>query len=70
MMPVLNMVNEMYAVDTGRKVHFANKQMMEEGKFIGSRAPYGYQKDPNDCHKLIIDPETAPIVKQIFEMGI
>ena len=35
MMPVLNMVNEMYAVDTGRKVHFANKQMMEEGKFVG-----------------------------------
>ena len=67
MMPVLNMVNEMYAVDTGRKVHFANKQMMEEGKFVGSRAPYGYQKAPNDCHKLIIDPETAPVVKQIFE---
>lgn len=29
-------------------------------------AAYGYLRDPNDKHKLVIDPDTAPIVKQIF----
>lgn len=34
---------------------------------IGARAPYGYRKDPDNCHKLLIDENTAPVVKQIFE---
>lgn len=28
--------------------------------------PYGYLKSPEDKHKLIIDPETAPVVREIF----
>lgn len=40
---------------------------MKSGEYIGSRAPYGYRKSPQNCHKLIIDEETAPIVKQIFD---
>ena len=30
--------------------------------------PYGYQKDPNDRHHLIVDPEAAEVVKEIFRM--
>jgi len=29
-------------------------------------APYGYHKDPADKHRLIIDTETAPIVRDVF----
>ena len=36
--------------------------------FIGSRAPFGYLKDPNDRHHLIVDPEAAEVVKSIFQM--
>ena len=32
---------------------------------MGSFAPYGYMKDPNDKHKLIIDENVAPIVREI-----
>lgn len=39
----------------------------EDGDYIGARAPYGYRKDPDNCHKLLIDENTAPVVKQIFE---
>lgn len=28
-----------------------------------------YLKDPNDCHKLIVNPETAPVVRLIFELA-
>ena len=40
---------------------------MRAGKFIGARPPYGYKKSPDNCHKLIIDEETAPVVRQIFQ---
>mgnify|MGYP002508660817 CR=1 FL=1 len=33
----------------------------------GAWAPYGYRKDPDNCHKLLIDEDTAPVVRQIFE---
>ena len=40
---------------------------MLDGNYVGARAPFGYRKDPNNCHKLLIDEATAPIVRQIFE---
>lgn len=39
---------------------------MKDGDYIGARAPYGYRKDPDNCHKLLIDENTAPVVKQIL----
>lgn len=35
---------------------------------MASRPPYGYMKEPNDHNKIIPNPETAPIVKHIFEL--
>ncbi len=67
LLPVLNMINESYALDTSKKIREQAARDMRAGKFIGRKAPYGYQKSPDDCHKLIIDEETAPIVKQIFQ---
>lgn len=40
------------------------------GEFIGAFPSYGYIKDPNDTHKLIIDEEAARIVKEIFEWKV
>ena len=39
---------------------------MERGDYIGNDAPYGYQKDPNNKNRLLMDQETAPIVRMIF----
>ena len=39
----------------------------ESGKFLGSHAPYGYQKSPEDKHKLIIDDNVVSTVRRIFE---
>lgn len=63
-----NMANEMYAKDISRKICSTMRTIQDQGKFAGSRAPYGYRLDPEDKHHLIIDEETAPIVKQLFEM--
>ena len=66
-LPLKNMINEAYALDIGRKIKSSGRQDMKEGKYVGGRAPFGYMKDPDDCHKLIIDPVAAPVVRQIFQ---
>lgn len=67
MLPIKNMINEAYALDISRKVKAQQRESMKAGEFIGGRPPYGYLKSQTDCHKLIIDEATAPIVRQIFE---
>lgn len=67
LIPLRNMINEAYSLDIARKVKAAQRQMMKDGKFVGGRAPYGYRKAPENCHKLIIDPEAAEVVRQIYE---
>lgn len=67
MLPLKNMINEAYALDIGRKIKAQARQAMKDGDYIGARAPYGYRKDPDNCHKLLIDEDTAPVVRQIFE---
>ncbi|GFI18056.1 hypothetical protein IMSAGC009_03228 [Lachnospiraceae bacterium] len=67
MLPLKNMINEAYALDIGRKIKAQARQAMKDGDYIGARAPYGYRKDPDNCHRLLIDENTAPMVRQIFE---
>ncbi|WP_044954495.1 recombinase family protein [Blautia producta] len=67
MLPLKNMINEAYSLDIGRKIKAQARQAMKDGDYIGGRAPYGYRKDPDNCHKLLVDKETAPVVKQIFD---
>ncbi len=67
-MSFLNLFNEFYSRDTSKKVKSVKKACAENGKFLGTYAPYGYKRDPNNKHHLIIDEETAPTARQIFEM--
>ena len=66
-MPLKNMINEAYAADISRKVRSQQRQAMRDGEFVGSRPPYGYRKDPENCHRLLVNEDTAPIVRQIFQ---
>ncbi len=42
----------------------------ENGEFVGAFPAYGYVKNPEDNHKLIIDKESAEIVRKIFEWKV
>ena len=42
--PFKNILNDMYARDISKKVKNAKYQRARQGLFIGSQAPYGYQK--------------------------
>ena len=61
--PFRNIINEMYAKDTSRKIKSALRTRKKSGKYISSGAPFGYQKDPADHNHLVIDPNTAPVVE-------
>ena len=64
---VTNVINESVAATTSVNVRGTLNVNRQQGKFIGSFPTYGYLKNPDDHHKLIIDEETAPIVRMIFE---
>ena len=66
--PLRNLMNDCYARDISEKVKSTLKVKQQNGIFIGTFAPYGYLKDPKDKHKLIIDIESANIVRKIFDM--
>jgi DNA invertase Pin-like site-specific DNA recombinase len=67
LLPLKNIISEAYALDISRKCKAVQQQNIREGRFVGRMAPYGYLKDPHDCHKLIIDENAAPMIRQIFE---
>lgn len=67
-MPFKNILNEMYAKDTSKKVKSAIQSRMREGTYIGSKAPFGYLKDPDNKRRLIIDEKTKPIVELIYKL--
>ena len=60
-------MNESYLATTSSSIKKTLDTNRKKGLFIGSFAPYGYLKDPNDRHKLIVNNETAEVVRTIFQ---
>ena len=63
-----NVMNDFFARDTSNKIKAVKQSTFKTGKYIGCYAPFGYIKDPNDHHKLIIDEPAAVVVRRIFDM--
>ena len=63
-----NMINEMYVAQTSTNIRSTLDNRRQNGDFIGSFAPYGYRKDPDDHHKLLIDEKAAQTVRSIYQM--
>ena len=67
LMPFKNLFNEWFIRDTSRKIRAVLKAKAERGERLGTRAPYGYIKDP-ETKKLAVDDEAAAVVRRIFAM--
>ena len=63
-------VNDLYLRDVSKKVKSSFRVKQERGDYIGSFPCYGYKKDPNDKHKLIIDPEASKVVRLIYSLAL
>jgi len=64
-----NLIYSLYSKDLSQKVRSAKKTRMEKGEFIGSHAPYGYAKSPENRKKLVVDEKAAAVVRRIFAMA-
>lgn len=62
-----NIVNDDYIRQLSIKIKCTLTMKRERGEFIGNYAPFGYQKDPADQHRLVVDEEQAEIVRKIFD---
>lgn len=61
------LINEWYLEDLSENIRAVFKHKMEKGEFLAAFPPYGYSKDKENKNHLVINPNTAPVVKQIFE---
>ena len=64
--PFRNVVNDAYCGDISKKIRSVLDMKRKRGDYIGSFACYGYQKDPQNHNRLIIDEEAAAVVRKIF----
>lgn len=68
--PFKNILNEMYSRDISKKVHSSYLVSAQKGRYTGTVAPLGYRKDPDQHGHLLIDEETAPIIRRIFDLAM
>ncbi len=67
-MAITNVMNSFYAKQSSIKTKAAHRSRAKDGMYLGNHAPFGYRKDPNDRHHLVIDPPAADIVREIFQL--
>lgn len=67
MIPLKNMINDVYAKDISRKIITSFRARQEKGEFLPAFAPYGYVKSKEVAYRYEIDQETAPYVRMIYE---
>lgn len=64
--PIRGMFNEQFAAATSEEVRKTFDMKRKRGEFIGSFAPYGYLKNPENKNKFIVDEEASLHIKDIF----
>lgn len=68
--PFKNILNDMYSRDISKKVLAGRMTRSRQGKFCGGTPPYGLKRDPEEKGHLLIDPETAPVIRKIYDMAL
>ena len=68
--PFRNLFNDFYARDTSKKIRAVMRAKGNAGEHLCTNPPYGYQKEPMDKKKWIVDEEAAAVVKRIFDLCI
>lgn len=67
LVPVKNLMNDAYCRDISIKIRSQLHVKRKKGQCIAPFAVYGYQKDPADKHRLIVDETAAQTVEDIFK---
>ena len=68
--PFKNILNDMYSRDISKKVLAGRMTRSRQGKFCGGQPPLGLMRDPEEKGHLILDPDTAPTIRKIFDLAL
>lgn len=64
-----NIVYGYYSRDISEKEKSARKTKAERGDYLSPYAPIGYRKSEKNKNKLVVEEESAAVVKRIFQMA-
>lgn len=65
-----SLMNDYHLRDLSSKIKSVLHSKKASGQFAVAYAPYGYRKDEDDRHRLVVDGYAAGIVRRIFEMRL
>ena len=65
--PFKNLINEAYAKDISKKICSTFDGLFEKGVYLATTAAYGYRKDLEDSHSLLVDENVRDVVVRIFK---
>ena len=68
-MPFKNIFNAMYPKEVSKSTKNALDARAKKGFYLASKAAYGYDKHPEDNHKVIPDSEPAGIINTMFNLA-
>ena len=67
---VKNLVNDTYCRDISVKTRSALQVKRKNGDYVGACPIYGYRKAPDNKNRLIVDEDTARVVREIYRQRI
>ena len=66
-LPFKNLMNDSYCRDISIKVRTNLEAKRRSGQFVGTRVVFGYMRSPDNKNQLVVDPEAAAVVQEIFK---
>lgn len=68
--PMMNLFNEWFVRNTSKKIRAVWQAKGKSGERLAVIPPYGYRKDEGDPKRLVIDEESAAVVRRIFRLSV
>ena len=63
-----SLMNDYHLKDLSNKIKSVVHAKMQSGQYLAAYAPYGYRKNEDDKHKLVVDDKAAAVVRRIFDL--
>lgn len=70
MLPFRSLMNDYHLKDLSAKIKSVLHEKMRSGQYIAAYAPYGYRKSDGDRHRLVVDEESAAVVRRMFDLRL
>jgi len=67
-MPFLNAINDFYIRDVSKRIRSVARAKAKDGQRLSGTPPYGYDINPNERSRLVVDEYAAGVVREMFSL--